>query len=111
LVSETENSLTAQKVLVTSGRQAALSAVFRHLCAPGDPVIVESLTYLGALAAARPPRRGPAVPPAGIRTTSMGIRCCNNDSRCPSTSFAASLWARLQAQDSAPGSSRRVAAD
>jgi DNA-binding transcriptional MocR family regulator len=27
--------------------------VFRHLCAPGDPVIVESPTYVGALAAAR----------------------------------------------------------
>jgi DNA-binding transcriptional MocR family regulator len=28
-------------------------AVFRHLCAPGDPLIVESPTYVGALAAAR----------------------------------------------------------
>jgi DNA-binding transcriptional MocR family regulator len=27
--------------------------VFRHLCAPGDPVVVESPTYVGALAAAR----------------------------------------------------------
>ena len=45
--------MTAQDVLITPGGQAALSAVFRHLCAPGDPVIVESPTYVGALAAAR----------------------------------------------------------
>ena len=40
-------------MLITTGGQAALSAVFRHLCAPWDPVIVESPTYVGALAAAR----------------------------------------------------------
>src|SRR5450759_3498966 len=51
--SETGGALTAQHVLITSGGQNALSAVFRHLCAPGDPVIVESPTYVGALAAAR----------------------------------------------------------
>ena len=51
--SETGGGLTAQHVLITSGGQNALSAVFRHLCAPGDPVIVESPTYVGALAAAR----------------------------------------------------------
>ncbi len=50
---ETGSSLTADNVLITSGGQDALSAVFRHLCAPGDPVIVESPTYVGALAAAR----------------------------------------------------------
>jgi DNA-binding transcriptional MocR family regulator len=50
---EAGGSLTAQNVLVTSGGQAALSATFRHLCAPGEPVIVESPTYVGALAAAR----------------------------------------------------------
>lgn len=50
---ETGGSLTAQNVIVTPGGQAALSAAFRHLCAPGDPVIVESPTYVGALAAAR----------------------------------------------------------
>ncbi len=50
---ETGAPLTAQHVIVTAGGQAALSAVFRHLCAPGDPVIVESPTYVGALAAAR----------------------------------------------------------
>jgi len=45
--------LTGQNVLIASGGQAALSAVFRHLCSPGDPLIVESPTYVGALAAAR----------------------------------------------------------
>ena len=53
LAAETGTAMTAQNVLITPGGQAALSAVFRHLCAPGDPVIVESPTYLGALAAAR----------------------------------------------------------
>jgi DNA-binding transcriptional MocR family regulator len=50
---ETGAAFTAQNVLITPGGQAALSAVFRHLCAPGDPVVVESPTYVGALAAAR----------------------------------------------------------
>ena len=50
---ETGGPLTAQNVLITPGGQAALSAAFRHLCAPGEPVIVESPTYVGALAAAR----------------------------------------------------------
>jgi DNA-binding transcriptional MocR family regulator len=50
---ETGGTMTAQNVLITPGGQAALSAAFRHLCAPGDPVIVESPTYVGALAVAR----------------------------------------------------------
>ncbi|MGO8885674.1 MAG: PLP-dependent aminotransferase family protein [Streptosporangiaceae bacterium] len=50
---ETGGSLTEQNVLITPGGQAALSAAFRHICAPGAPVIVESPTYVGALAAAR----------------------------------------------------------
>jgi DNA-binding transcriptional MocR family regulator len=50
---ETGAALTDQHVLITTGGQAALSAVFRHLCGPGDPLIVDSPTYLGALAAAR----------------------------------------------------------
>jgi len=50
---ETAAGLGAQHVLITPGGQAALSAAFRHLCEPGDPVIVESPTYVGALAVAR----------------------------------------------------------
>jgi DNA-binding transcriptional MocR family regulator len=50
---ETGAAVTGQHVLITPGGQAALSAVFRHLCGPGEPVIVESPTYVGALVAAR----------------------------------------------------------
>src|SRR5262245_7191631 len=53
LADEAGGGLTAANVLVSSGGQSSLSAVFRHLCAPGDPLIVESPTYVGALAAAR----------------------------------------------------------
>ena len=50
---ETGGAMTAQHVLITPGGQAALSAAFRHLCEPGDPVILESPTYIGAIAVAR----------------------------------------------------------
>lgn len=40
-------------VLITSGGQSALSAAFRAILPPGAPLLVESPTYLGALAAAR----------------------------------------------------------
>lgn len=50
---ETGGTMTDQNVLITPGGQAALSAAFRHLCEPGDPVILESPTYVGALAVAR----------------------------------------------------------
>jgi DNA-binding transcriptional MocR family regulator len=53
LADEAGGGLTASNVLISSGGQSSLSAVFRHLCAPGDPLIVESPTYVGALAAAR----------------------------------------------------------
>ncbi|MFJ9826746.1 PLP-dependent aminotransferase family protein [Streptomyces sp. NPDC101160] len=42
-----------EDVLVTGGGQGSLSMVFRALAAPGSPVLVESPTYPGALAAAR----------------------------------------------------------
>ncbi|GGW01647.1 transcriptional regulator [Streptomyces narbonensis] len=42
-----------EDVLVTGGGQGALSMLFRALAAPGSPVLVESPTYPGALAAAR----------------------------------------------------------
>ena len=53
LADEAGGGLTGANVLISSGGQSSLSAVFRHLCAPGDPLIVESPTYVGALAAAR----------------------------------------------------------
>lgn len=43
----------AQDVLVTSGGQGALLATFRAVAPPGAPLLVESPTYPGALAAAR----------------------------------------------------------
>jgi DNA-binding transcriptional MocR family regulator len=43
----------AEDVLVVSGGQAALSTIFRALGRPGDAVVMESPTYLGALGAAR----------------------------------------------------------
>ena len=41
------------EITICPGTQAALAAAFRALAAPGDPVLVESPTYVGALAAAR----------------------------------------------------------
>jgi DNA-binding transcriptional MocR family regulator len=46
-------ALRAEDFAVCPGGQAALSTAFRALAAPGDAVLVESPTYLGALAAAR----------------------------------------------------------
>jgi len=40
-------------VVIIAGGQAALSAAFRSLASPGDAVVVESPTYVGALDAAR----------------------------------------------------------
>ncbi|KOV37365.1 GntR family transcriptional regulator [Streptomyces sp. XY431] len=42
-----------EDVLVTGGGQGALSMLFRAVATPGAPVLVESPTYPGALAAAR----------------------------------------------------------
>ena len=40
-------------MVVCSGGQPALATAFRALAAPGDPVLVEAPTYLGAIVAAR----------------------------------------------------------
>jgi len=45
--------LARHDVLITSGGQTALSLALRGIGKPGDPVIVESPTYPGVLAAAR----------------------------------------------------------
>jgi DNA-binding transcriptional MocR family regulator len=50
---EAGGGLRAGDMVICSGGQAALSSAFRALAAPGDTVLVESPTYLGALAAAR----------------------------------------------------------
>ncbi|GAB2595378.1 PLP-dependent aminotransferase family protein [Streptomyces capparidis] len=45
--------LSTSDVLITAGGQNALSTALRSLAAPGAPVLVESPTYPGTLAAAR----------------------------------------------------------
>jgi DNA-binding transcriptional MocR family regulator len=56
--------VTAADALIVSGGQAALTHAFRALAAPGTPVLVETPTYPGALAAARA---------AGLRATPVPI--------------------------------------
>ncbi|HTJ38036.1 MAG TPA: PLP-dependent aminotransferase family protein [Dactylosporangium sp.] len=46
-------AMRAEDVVICPGGQSALSTAFRALAAPGEAVLVESPTYLGALAAAR----------------------------------------------------------
>ena len=58
-------------IVVISGGQAALSAAFRSLTGPGDPVIIESPTYVGAIDAARLAGLSPVPVPTdhdGVRT-------------------------------------------
>ena len=50
---EVGGGLGGHNVLVTSGGQASLSTTFRALGRPGDAVVMESPTYVGAIAAAR----------------------------------------------------------
>lgn len=47
------DGVSADDILVTAGGQSALSIAFRAVAAPGDPILVESPTYPGAIAAAR----------------------------------------------------------
>ncbi len=65
-----DGRLTGEDVLVTTGAQSALSAAFRAIAPAGSPVLVESPTYLGALAAARAAHLSPVPVPCdrdGIR--------------------------------------------
>lgn len=62
--------LRAQDILVTSGGQAALSTAFQALAAPGSPVLVESPTYIGALAAIR----AAGLRPVPVPTDRQGVR-------------------------------------
>lgn len=50
---EAGGGLRAEDMVICPGGQAALSTALRALTAPGDTVLVESPTYLGALATAR----------------------------------------------------------
>jgi DNA-binding transcriptional MocR family regulator len=66
----TGSALGTEDVLITGGAQAALSAAFRAIVPAGAPVLVESPTYLGALAAARAARLSPVPVP----TDAGGVR-------------------------------------
>ncbi len=61
---EVGGDATASDALVVSGGQAALTHALRALAAPGTPVLVETPTYPGALAAARA---------AGLRATAVPV--------------------------------------
>src|SRR5690606_35979851 len=61
---EVGGTVTQNDVLVMGGGQAALAHAFRALAAPGGPVLVETPTYPGALAAARA---------AGLRVVAVPI--------------------------------------
>ncbi|SBT41681.1 aminotransferase-like domain-containing protein [Micromonospora auratinigra] len=50
---EADAGLHADDLVICPGGQAALSCALRALAAPGDTLLVESPTYLGALATAR----------------------------------------------------------
>lgn len=67
---EAGGSFGAHEAVVAPGGQAALSAAFRALAAPGSPVLVESPTYVGALAAAR----AAGLVPAPVPTDADGVR-------------------------------------
>jgi DNA-binding transcriptional MocR family regulator len=60
----------AHDMVVCPGGQSALSTAFRALAAPGEPILVEAPTYLGALAAARAAQLRPVPVPVdggGVR--------------------------------------------
>ena len=62
--------LRAHDVVVCGGAQAGLSTALRALAPPGAPILLESPTYLGAIAAARAARLRPVPVPVdadGVR--------------------------------------------
>ncbi|MFG2207915.1 PLP-dependent aminotransferase family protein [Streptomyces sp. NPDC048638] len=63
-------ALAANDVLVTAGGQSALTTALRAVAAPGAPVLVESPTYPGMLAAAR----ASGLRPVPVPTDADGVR-------------------------------------
>lgn len=59
-----------EDVLITTGGQAALSLIFRAIAPPGLPVLMESPTYSGALAAVR----GAGLQPGPVPMDEQGLR-------------------------------------
>lgn len=60
---------TAADTLIVPGGQSALSLLFRALCPPGAPILVESPTYTGALAVAR----AAGIVPVPVPTDAGGV--------------------------------------
>ncbi|MEE3922172.1 hypothetical protein V2I01_39355 [Micromonospora sp. BRA006-A] len=94
---EAGGGLRAEDMVICPGGQAALSSTLRALAVPGDTILVESPTYLGALAAARLPGCGwcPSPPtPTGYAPTSSPPRspvpapACSTASPCTPTRTA-----------------------
>ncbi|MDA8050277.1 MAG: PLP-dependent aminotransferase family protein [Rhodospirillales bacterium] len=75
------DSFRPHEVTICPGTQAALAAAFRALALPGDPVLMESPTYVGALAAARA---------AGLRPVAVPIDESGLRPELLETSFRAS---------------------
>lgn len=57
-------------VLITAGGQSALSLIFRSVALPDDNVVMESPTYIGAIAACR----AAGLMPVGVSSDDAGVR-------------------------------------
>ena len=66
----TSGAFQPHEVTICPGTQAANAAAFRALAAPGDPILVESPTYVGALAAAQ----AAGLRPVPVPTDASGVR-------------------------------------
>ncbi|MFI6243307.1 PLP-dependent aminotransferase family protein [Micromonospora sp. NPDC050795] len=76
--------LHAEDMVICPGGQAALSSAVRALAAPGDALLVESPTYLGALAAARAAGLRVVPVPAdadGVRPDQLAAAFARTDAR------------------------------
>ncbi|MBQ0992422.1 PLP-dependent aminotransferase family protein [Micromonospora sp. H61] len=76
--------LHAEDMVICPGGQAALSSALRALAAPGDALLVESPTYLGALAAARAAGLRVVPVPAdadGVRPDQLAAAFARTDAR------------------------------
>ena len=66
----TEGAFAAREVTICPGSQVAIATAFRALARPGDPVLMESPTYFGAIAAAR----AAGLRPVPVPTDADGVR-------------------------------------
>jgi len=81
---ESGAGLRSEDMVICPGGQAALSTALRALTAPGDTLLVESPTYLGALAAARAAGLRVAPVPAdadGVRPDQLAIAFTHTGAR------------------------------